>query len=647
MSQHKSQLTAQEIQDSEKLREVAAELIEDQEYDPVTAEVLKMRFENVVDEMGTTLHNTSGSPILTEAYDFSTNILYPEGGITSTGAYLTFHVGAARESLDSILNEFDREEINPGDTFLLNMTYQGPMHKQDVGTLTPMFYDGEIVNWFWTAGHLADLGGLSPGTFSPKVTDTYGEGVNIPPIKFVEEGEINETAKELLKAQSRVPTRMINDIRCFIGSNNVARDRLSNIVEEYGLEQYRVYSEIVSQLTERAMRRRIEQLPDGSYSTRGWLEHEGHENNLYNIDCELRVDGDELTLDFSGTHEQVQGFINTGPGGSFGCSVTPLIHQLAWDLQINKGLFEPITVEAPSGTVLNAEPPAPTGYGHLDAGHEACRQVTEVISHAVRMSDDEELQERASGQFNDDWSIETYFGTSQYDTPYAWLHMDGGGMGGGAQTRVDGLDVAGLYTQTGNAVPDIEWKEQAYPALFLWRSLEADSGGPGEYRGGRGLDVAFQLWDTPDEKATGAIAGARFNIPPRGFGGGQPGATSRFQKSLDTNIDELIEDEIYPDQASLEWEDTHLTENKEAPHHLEQGTIMRHWTGGGGGLGDPLKRDPGAVAREVRSGWLSREAAENAYGVVLDEDDRVDETATEQRREQIRELRLDQSGVEN
>jgi N-methylhydantoinase B len=621
----------------------ARELIESGDYDPIIAEVLRMRFNNIVEEMGVTLKNTSGSPILTEANDFSTNILDSRAGISATGSFILFHLGSATECLKSILARYPEETIKPGDAIIVNDPYLGSPHKPDIGVLTPLHYEGELVNWVWTAAHMYDIGGISPGSFSPQVLDTYGEGLMIPPLKIVKEGEINDDLRQIIEANSRLPVQVFNDIRCLIATNNVALDRLREAIEYYGVETYRLYSNLIGVLSENAFRERIAKIPDGVYRSVDWMEHDGHEHALYEARCAMTVSGDEIEFDFEGSSPQAPGLLNCGPGGLLGNVMSPIVQMLCYDLQINFGLINPIKIKAPKGTVVNATEPAATGYGHLDAGYKVSKMVTELMSQALQVADDPWLRSRVMGQFNDSWSIETWGGNDQYGRPFAWLNMDGGGFGGGAQTAVDGMDVAGDLTSVGNAIPDIEWTEQIYPALHFWRRLEPNSGGPGEQRGGAGLDLAWTMWETEDELLTGTVVMAMFSIPSRGHGGGWPGSSSRIMQLKETNAHELLEQGVWPGPATLEASETFLSPPKFAPLRLRPGDVMRHFTGGGAGVGEPLLRDPELVARQVRYGWLTREHAQRAYGVAVNDEGQLDVDGTESLR---RELRAERTGGE-
>lgn len=638
------ELTVADVMDGERRKAIAEEWIENGTYDQVTAEVTQMRYTNITHEMGETLKQTSGSPIITEAQDFSTCILNTEGEITATGAYLVFHWGAAKKCLEAVLEEYDESEINPGDGIIINHTHLGMPHKQDNGIFMPVFYDGEIVNWVWSASHLADIGGVSPGTFSPQVTDTFGEGITLPPTKLMRGGEIDQELKKVIQAQSRVPVMAFNDIRCFISANNVARDRIREALDEQGLVEQKIYNEISDQLTERAMRKRIRKLPDGTYTSVGWCIHDGDEDASYRIECQLVVDDDEITIDLTNSDPQAPGPINTGPGAALGCSFTPIMLQLGYDLTLNSGLTEPVNVETREGTVPHIDETGASGFGHLDAGHELCRLVTEVLSEAIQMSEDEELHDRAQAPYADDWSIETYAGLNQYGDPFAWLDMDGGGMGNGAQTVVDGLEAGGLSTQVGNRVSDIEWKEQSYPVLHLWRRLKKNGGGPGEFRGGSGLDKAMTMWDSAGDELVGAFLAARFDLPARGYGGGVGGSSTQLVDYEDSDIYDCWErGELPTNPGEFGWESAHVAEAKEAPHLLTDGKVVRHVIASGGGLGDPLTREPSRVAKDVRDDLVSEKAARNAYGVVLNEKDQVDHAATEKLRTDIRKQRLEQA----
>jgi N-methylhydantoinase B len=216
-------------------------------------------------------------------------------------------------------------------------------------------------------------------------------------------------------------------------------------------------------------------------------------------------------------------------------------------------------------------------------------------------------------------------------------------MGNGAQTVVDGLEAGGLSTQVGNRVSDVEWKEQSYPVLHLWRRLKQNGGGAGEYRGGSGLDKAMTAWDAQSDEMVGAFLAARFELPPRGYGGGGPGSATKMVDFHDPDIRERWENgELPSDLDEFDWDSKHVLEAKEAPHTLSEGKVVQHIIASGGGLGDPLQRDPERVAKDVNDGQVSEKHARNAYGVVMD-DGELDREATESRREEIRKERLEEA----
>ena len=362
------------------LLEEARALVASGGHDPIVAEVLRMRFNTIVEEMGSTLKQTSGSPILSEANDFSTNVLDARAGICATGSFILFHLGSATRCLEAILARYPEDDIRPGDAIIVNDPYIGSPHKPDIGVLTPIFYDGAIVNWVWTAAHMYDIGGISPGSFSPQVLDTYGEGLMIPPLKIMKEGVVNDDLRQIIEANSRLGTAVFNDIRCLVATNNVAIERIHEAIEYYGLETYRLYSNVIGVLSERAFRERIARIPDGTWRTVDWMEHDGHEHALYEVHCALTVEGDGIEFDFEGSAPQAPGLVNCGPGGLLGNIMSPIVQMLCHDLQINFGLIHPIGIRAPEGTVANATEPAATGYGHLDAGYKISKMVTELLS---------------------------------------------------------------------------------------------------------------------------------------------------------------------------------------------------------------------------------------------------------------------------
>jgi N-methylhydantoinase B len=412
------------------------------------------------------------------------------------------------------------------------------------------------------------------------------------------------------------------------------------VVDEFGLEAHRQYCEINMDLSEQVMRERIERIPDGTYEAVDWNEFDGHEgpDQLLELRLKLEVDGSDLRYSYSGV-PQIDAFVNSTMGPMFGQAMTGLMTVLVYgDLPVNGGLWRPINVDiGEPGTIVNAVPPAPVSNAHSEVGMRACKLSKDVLCQALALSEDPVLRGRIAGQHQDGFPGNALFGNNQHGGVSVVFYPDNAiGAGGGAQSIMDGQDAYGLTCTTGGGIPDIENHEGADPVLFLWRRLIPNSGGPGQMRGGQALDQAYAV------HYGDLMAGPGFNacaqVPPHGVGGGYPANAGIFYPVRNTNIAELLEKGVLPvrermegDQESVRSKLTHLK--------LGHDDVFVALSGGGGGLGDPLLRDPAAVARDVAFEYTTVDHAGDVYGVVLDSAE-VDEAATATKRAEIRAARI-------
>lgn len=614
----------------------------DDTVDLVTAEILRQQLYNIAQEMGTVMIRTSGDPIITEAVDFSTFIAGPEGDIIAFSGYMTWHAGPARQSVRHILNSVPRDEIHPGDAFICNDPYTtGACHPPDVGIVRPIFIEDELVAWCWSEGHIIDVGGMSPGGFAPAANDCYGEALRFPGIKFMEKGRVLDDIKRLIDANFRLPSRNYNDLRCFLAATSVGERRVQDMINRHGLESFRRYVDVNNELSERAVRERISKLPNKTISTEAYVEHNGHVNDLFTIRCAMTIHDDSIEVDFTGTDPQTDGFINISEGAMWGVAVTPLMLMLAPDVAFNEGFFRTLKLTLPEASLVNVQMPAPSSSGHMETGMQAMKLLTRMLSEVMQESEDSFVRSHAMAPWHDAWIGGVFAGADDHGDQFLMLDMHGGGAGGGAQTIVDGMDAAGTLTQVSNGLPDIEFNELGFPVRYLWRHLNANCGGAGRFRGGQGIDFAW----TPDGASAGqeTVFAACWQNPPPGVDGGYPGGASGYRVMRNTNVAELTRNRnpINRDTITGELIDV---EGKQAGIPLVTGDIFNQFEGGGGGIGDPLTRDPQMVANDVRDRYVSRDAAQAVYGLVFANGElAVDVDATAARRDEIRQARLSEA----
>lgn len=614
------------------------------DYDRVSAEILRKGLVNLTNEMALALINTSGSPVVFEVKDFCTCLLDTNGDHLSYSSYALLHAGMAMVGTKATIAQIEREgmEIRPGDAWICNDPINaGAAHQGDISVLTPVFHDGEQLGWCYTSMHVMDVGGTGISGYAPGARVVYDEGLLFPPTRAIVGGRIDPEWERFIANNVRLPAIVISDIRSMMASNNVGQQKLSKVVEQFGLERFREYCEINNDLTEATFRRRIERMRDGVYETSEWVEFDGHggPDQLLELRCRMEVAGDELRFSFTGV-PQAYAFVNANLGSICGCTMSVLLTTLGYgDLPFNAGMWRPLSFDiGEPGTIVNAQVPAAVSNGHCEVGGRVCRAVKDVLVQALSLSDDAELRGRVAGQPQDAFPIAGLAGLNQEDEPTIVFLLDTAvGAGGGAQTINDGQDIYFLTSGTGAGLAQIEIHEARQPILFLWRRLQRNSGGPGELRGGQSLDEAYML--RYSDALSGSATNSCSEVPPRGYGGGHPAGTGDYWPIYETNAEALMEGGTLAVDTALEGRELRVP-SKTGQLDLARGDVLRLLSGGGGGLGDPLQRDPARVAEDLRDAYVTPENARVAYGVVLHGDGTVDEEATRRRRAEIRAERI-------
>jgi N-methylhydantoinase B len=532
------------------------------------------------------------------------------------------------------------DEFAPGDAYICNDPHTaGATHPPDTNVISPIFYDGRLVGFAQSQAHLLDTGGMAPGGFAPAAYDCFGEALRMGPgVKLYENGEPIEYVKRLILNNIRVPVPYWNDVRSLVASNTTGTRRLTDTIDELGYDEFVRYAALARQKAEDVVRLRIAAIPDGRYESDEYIEHNGHTNELVRIRCALVVDGDGMVIDFTGSDPQTDGFVNSSFGSTVGAVATVLAHVLAPDVPFNQGVLAPFEFRAPEGTVVNPTPPAPVSNGHLAGGVRASRVVTRLLNEAMAHSSDANLRSRVQGEWGDAWTGGISAGLNDAREFYVWFNMDGGGMGTGAQTVADGHDAAGLMCQVGNMLPDVEMNEMLYPALYLHRRLALSSCGHGASRGGFGLDFAWTLWHA--DECVQTVFSPVAQLPPWGFAGGLPAGGSGHVVLRDTNVKALLDVGRHATVENLEVGERDELDINAQGLSFGPNDVFIQWICGGGGLGDPLLRDPALVEQDVHDGYVTEDVARDVYGVVLG-----DPAATAARRRALRDKRLGREPV--
>ncbi|MFC2031282.1 hydantoinase B/oxoprolinase family protein [Chloroflexota bacterium] len=563
--------------------------------DPITMSVVFHRLGTINEEMGITMMRTSRSPIFAEVHDFSCAICDWVPRIVAQVDGVPSHTASSMMAARAIVDKF-RDEMKPGDVYLINDPYEGGTHLADATVVKPIYYNGDLLFMAINRAHHLDVGGMVAGSYSPEAQEIFHEGIRIPAIRIYENDHPIQYILDLLKINTRMPDLFESDIRAQVASCNVAEKRLLEMAEEFGVEPLKEILEAIQKYAEQMMRAEISKIPDGSYEGEAILDGDGFDRYDIKVKCTVKVDGDEMWVDFTGTEPQTTGFINSPFANSCTSVYVGVLLCVSHDVPHNEGAYQPIHISAPEGTLVNPLPPAPVASCTLDT---AC-----AVLEAMYMALSKPLPHLAPAAWNR-WCGPAISGidprTGEFYVNYAFCGMGGGGATpsqDGPSYVGDGIDLGGL------TAPNIETNELDSPHITLYHEFATDSGGAGKWRGGLGVRYSIQF---NDEEPFLAIFGDGVKNPPFGLYGGQPGSTNHLLINEGTD-----EEEVLPAKGMRQ---------------LKKGDIYSIRSSGGGGWGAPMERDPSRVLADVRDGYVSLEAAERDYGVAIREG-RIDEGAT-------------------
>ena len=598
--------------------------------DPITFEVLSHRLHQITREMGIALERTGGTVTTTQQHDYNASLYRPDGEIMAAGETYGHHVVCAGFAVKRILETFGKEEIFADDIFLLNDPYLAAIHNPDVYIIAPIHFQDVLVGWSATFVHVSDVGAITPGGDSPDATEIFQEGFRIPGIKLVERGKLRRDVFNTITHLTRQPDAVALDLKCEIAANNVAKARLQEMYRQYGAELMHSVSAEMIRYTETVLRKRLSEINDGEWRETLTLEAGGP----CRLELTLRKRDDRLIFDFTGTDRQVRKGINLPYHGTFGFCFGAILSSIAYDLPKNQGVITPMEVIAPKGTLVHVQFPGPISMSTTSSGFGVGFLASSVLMQMIATSERwrKEIVAPSASHRNCRHS-----GVNQYRRYSPFINMAHGAMdGNGARIDGDGVDSGGSYM----SCPNVEWMEMQYPLLYLFRRHATDSAGAGEFRGGVGVESAHTLHDAPEGKIGGVAYGvASAENSGHGMFGGRPGAPSVIVKMAGTRIHQVLAgNQPATDLAVLGGERENLPY---CNFELRDGDVLYMRVASGGGLGDPLERDPGLVRADVANAIVSRDAAREVYGVVFGRDLQVDRAATQQLREAMRQQKTE------
>ena len=520
---------------------------------PIDFEVFKNVFLSIAEEMGVTLCRTGFSPNIKERLDYSCAVYDGLGETIAQGDHMPVHLGAMPLSVRSAI---DAVAMEPGDVVMLNDPFRGGTHLPDITLVSPVFLDmgrrsRRAQPDFYVANraHHSDVGGMSPGSM-PVAREIFQEGFIIPPVRIVQRGTVVKDVLALLLANVRTPDEREGDLTAQIAANRVAESRLRAVAARYGRANTLRHGAALQDYTERVMRATIRAIPEGHYTFEDALDDDGFGSGPIAIRARVSVRRGSATVDFSGSHPQVDGSVNANYAITLSACLYAFRCLVDGDVLYNAGIARPLNVVAPEGSIVNARRPAAVAGGNV----ETSQRITDVVLGALAQALPEKLPAASQGTMNN-----VTFGGADPATGrrFAYYETLGGGMGGRA-----GLPgISGVHTHMSNTRnTPVEAIERYLPIRIRQYGLRAGSGGRGASAGGDGLVREYEALT----EMTVTVLSDRRQRPPYGAQGGQPGACGR-----NTLIRDGIESEL-PGKIEL---------------RLRPGDRLRIETPGGGGYG--------------------------------------------------------------
>ena len=558
--------------------------------DPVTLTVIQNGLVQVCNEMDLAFVRAAFSPVISEGMDRSDGIYDAvDGALIAQGELgLPVFVGTMQFSTRAVIERVKTHyagRVDPGDVFIVNDPYLGGTHLMDVRFVKPFFYKDELFAWLANTGHWPDVGGMVPGGFSASATEVEQEGLRLPPVKFWKKGEMDQEILAIILSNIRIADQRIGDIKAQAAALATGEQRLTALIDRYGAATVRRAIAEMRHRAERQMRARIAAIPDGTYEGASQVDSDGVVDEPLTIRMKIVKKGEDLTFDMTGSSPPCRGPMNSVIATTKSAIYLAVKHIFP-EVPINSGTFEPLHIVEPEGTFLYARYPRPVS----GCAAEVSQRIAEAVFAALTTAIPDLLFAAPAGTSGN-------LGVGGYDPErgrnYIMYLFTGGGYGGfqGGDGLSNGCSTIGI-----SKMPPVEVLEQFFPVLFEEFSLREGSGGAGEFRGGFGINYAIRL---RRGEARVSMVMDHGRSGPQGVLGGRDGGVNR----------------VAIDRGGTTYTPPHLSKDQDI--RIGVGDVVRVSTPGGGGFGDPARRDPAAVARDVARGYYSDAEAREKFGKRL------------------------------
>ena len=551
-------------------------------FDPFLREVIKYAFDAIADNMALTLMRTSHSGIVRDSLDFSTALSDATGQTIAQGVCTPMHLGCFQDALKNVIKSFE-EKIYQDDVFIFNDPFAAAgQHLPDIYITSPIFCDSRIVAWATALAHHSDVGGIVAGSNALGAHEIFQEGLRLPVVKFLERGVPNQALWDVITLNVRTPEKVMGDLQAQIAACKSCEKELGDLFDRYGVETVLQYADHLQDYAEELTKSEIRKVPNGIYSFTDHIDGLGKDPQPVVLNVKVIVEDETVIVDWEGTSKQVPGGINPSFPFTKSCAYAALRSILDADIPNCEGFSRQITVKAPLGSLLNPKFPAPcgargiTGYRMIDCLFGALSSA--VPDNVTADTTGGSTLPTISGYLNGkayvfcETFMGTWGGTSKHDGQEGVPHM------GANQSNVS-----------------VEMIEQDYPIRINQYGLVPDTGGAGQYRGGLAL---MREYESLHDGALLNVRSDKRDFPPHGLFNGKNGKPSKNILNPDSK------QKILPV----------LMTEVEA---LNRGDVFRHIMAGGGGYGDPLKRKPELVLKDVIEEKVTIAGAKEDYGVII------------------------------
>jgi N-methylhydantoinase B len=556
--------------------------------DPAAFEIVKNSLFKIAEEMRVVLCKTAYSPILKSAGDFSCGVFDAAGDMVAQGPDLPIHLGSMPDAVRAVVQAF-AQDVHEGDVFIHNDPYFGGSHLPDVNVVRPAFHDGRLLGYACLRAHWPDIGSATPGSYGA-VTEIYGEGLRLPPLRLVSRGVLNTELQKVILWNVRTPDERQGDLGAQLAATLRATERLRALAQRYGTDRLIAYMGEVMGYSERLMRAALKDLPDGEGYFEDFCDGDGIADDADGNDAtfwvrmKVKKQGERLMVDFAGSSPRVAGPMNAVL--SVTCSGVYCGLKMVVDpdslIPPNSGCWRTIDVVAPKGSVVNAEFPAPVVYSN----HEMSHRVADMVMGALVSMWPDRVMACSQGTS----AVLTLGGVDpRSGRRYVSYETIKGGFG--ARPTKDGINViASTISNTMNT--PVEVLEMAFPFRVERYEINPDSGGPGRWRGGCGARRTWRLLEGAD--AVGTLCMERMRSAPFGLLGGDSGAAAVVTLTTPDGVSRPL-----PSKGAF---------------NAPAGSVIDMVTPGSGGYGPSAKRDPSLLGNDLLDGYVTAAAAREHYG---------------------------------